>query len=249
MRGSSNKLNLSYEEEQLLYPEEEEIHVGQTGLHFRIVNFIFNLLDYFFRDTDTYINHDIMLYYEKENKRKYISPDIMVVKNPKHGKWERRTYLLWYDSVPNLIFEIVSENTKDKDYNRNVNLFKKKIPLNEYIIIDVVSDDTPKITLYRYRNGNIIYSEVSQKVYSEELDMDICLEDKNVVFYHNGKKLLDPKDDMKKKGERIGIRKGEQIGIRKGVKETAKKMLEKGAEIEFIIEVTGLSIEEIEALK
>ncbi len=52
-----------------------------------------------------------------------------------------------------------------------------------------------------------------------------------------------------RKGEQIGIRKGEQIGIRKGVKETAKKMLEKGAEIEFIIEVTGLSIEEIEALK
>ena len=31
--------------------------------------------------------------------------------------------------------------------------------------------------------------------------------------------------------------------------QTAKKMPEKGAEIEFIIEVTGLSIEEIEALK
>ena len=248
MQGS-NKLNLTYEEEQLLYPEEEEIHLGQTDLHFRIINFIFNLLHYFFRDTDTYVNHDIMLYYEKNNKRKYISPDIMIVKNPKHGKGERRTYLLWNESVPNVIFEVVSVNTKDKDYNRNVNLFKKEIPLNEYIIIDVVSDDIPKITLYRYRNGIIIHHNVSQKVYSEELDMDICLEDMNVVFYHKGKRLLDPKDDMRNKGEQIGIRKGRKEGEQRKAIETAKNLKELGIDIDKIAKATGLSIEEIKALK
>ena len=52
-----------------------------------------------------------------------------------------------------------------------------------------------------------------------------------------------------KKREKIGIQKGIQRGMKKGKEETAKKMLENGANIEFIKAVTGLSEEEIEKLK
>ena len=63
------------------------------------------------------------------------------------------------------------------------------------------------------------------------------------------------------KGEKIGIEKGEKIGIEKGKAEgleegekkakieTARKMLIKGLIVEDVAEFTGLSIEEIEALK
>jgi len=45
-----------------------------------------------------------------------------------------------------------------------------------------------------------------------------------------------------------GIEKGIELGIEKGKIETAKKMLEKGTDIIFISEVTGLSLEQIEKI-
>jgi predicted transposase/invertase (TIGR01784 family) len=53
------------------------------------------------------------------------------------------------------------------------------------------------------------------------------------------------------KGEQIGLQKGEQIGLQKGEQkllETSRKMLAKGMNIQEIIELTGLSAQEIEAL-
>ncbi len=49
--------------------------------------------------------------------------------------------------------------------------------------------------------------------------------------------------------EQRGIKKGIQKGIQKSSFEIAKKMLAKGSSVEFIIEVTGLSKEEINHLK
>ncbi|PWW00856.1 Rpn family recombination-promoting nuclease/putative transposase [Mangrovibacter plantisponsor] len=52
-----------------------------------------------------------------------------------------------------------------------------------------------------------------------------------------------------RKGEEIGIRKGEQIGIRKGQKlavhNFAKTLLQRGSDRDFIMELTGLSEEEL----
>lgn len=50
-------------------------------------------------------------------------------------------------------------------------------------------------------------------------------------------------------GEAKGRAEGEAKGKNKANKETAKRMLELGADIEFISKATGLSKEEIEELK
>ena len=50
----------------------------------------------------------------------------------------------------------------------------------------------------------------------------------------------------KKIGETIGLKKGESIGLKNGKKEIAKKMKAKNMPIKEIMELTGLSKEEIE---
>lgn len=50
-------------------------------------------------------------------------------------------------------------------------------------------------------------------------------------------------------GRKEGIREGRKEGRREGKKSVAKNMLEKGKDIELIIECTGLTKEEIENLK
>ena len=51
-----------------------------------------------------------------------------------------------------------------------------------------------------------------------------------------------------KKGKSDGLEQGRAEGISQNTKEIAKKMKEKGASIDFIIEITGLTKEEIEKL-
>ena len=51
------------------------------------------------------------------------------------------------------------------------------------------------------------------------------------------------------KGEKLGIEKGEKLGIERNRVETAKGMLVKGCEVQFIAEITTLSVEVIERLR
>ena len=55
--------------------------------------------------------------------------------------------------------------------------------------------------------------------------------------------------DAKQEGEAIGIEKGEALGIEKGAKDIARKMKNSGLDTTFIIEMTGLSKEEINNIK
>ncbi len=50
-------------------------------------------------------------------------------------------------------------------------------------------------------------------------------------------------------GEEQGLKKGREQGIKEGKEKTARKMLEKGMELELITEITGLSEEKLQKIK
>jgi predicted transposase/invertase (TIGR01784 family) len=54
---------------------------------------------------------------------------------------------------------------------------------------------------------------------------------------------------LRDEGKQIGLNEGKQIGLNEGKIETAKKLLLKGLDLNFISEVTDLSIEQIKSLK
>ncbi len=60
---------------------------------------------------------------------------------------------------------------------------------------------------------------------------------------------LDGKAEGFKDGEAKGFKDGKAEGFKDGKAEVARKMVAKGADIEFIVEITGLTPAEIEALK
>ena len=71
----------------------------------------------------------------------------------------------------------------------------------------------------------------------------------NYDYVYQNMQILDgelPKDNLKKETYlRIGKEEGEVIGARKTRLQNAKKMLEKGLDINLIKEITGLSEKEI----
>ena len=54
--------------------------------------------------------------------------------------------------------------------------------------------------------------------------------------------------EEREEGIKIGEEKGKQEGMEEKAIETAKKMLEKGFEVDIIMEITGLKKEEVEKL-
>jgi predicted transposase/invertase (TIGR01784 family) len=55
-------------------------------------------------------------------------------------------------------------------------------------------------------------------------------------------------EEIKKAAEKIGMKKGRKEGLKEGKIEMARKLKEKGFDIEVISETSGLSKEEIEKL-
>ena len=69
------------------------------------------------------------------------------------------------------------------------------------------------------------------------------------MLYEDRKASLLDKVSALENAERKGLQKGLQQGLEKGKKETAKNLLDKGLDIEFVSEVTGLRINEIKMLQ
>jgi predicted transposase/invertase (TIGR01784 family) len=68
----------------------------------------------------------------------------------------------------------------------------------------------------------------------------------SLKYYRDLKNSL---DTAKEEGIEIGVGKGIELGVEKGKLEIAKKALEKGISIEDIVDLTGLSREQVEKLK
>ena len=95
---------------EVYYPESDGKPMGETDYHIKTIMMLHQVLELFFRHTtDVRIFSDIMLYYEEGNPRKVVAPDVMYVRGV--GQHLRRTYKVWEEKVPDLIFEISSRKT------------------------------------------------------------------------------------------------------------------------------------------
>src|SRR5258708_10401086 len=65
----------------------------------------------------------------------------------------------WQNVSPLLVAEVISEDTAEKDLERNVALYLLVPSIREYWIIDPrISPDEPTLTVYRHRNSTRLNS-------------------------------------------------------------------------------------------
>ena len=133
-------------------------------------------------------------------------------------------------------YHIDLKNVDEIDYNKN--------EINKMLMIFKDCD-------YKKLRGDKIMDEALDELERISSDKKIIgLYDKDEVE----RKLINTRiRDAKEEGEKIGERRGEKIGLEKGKKEKqndiARKMLKRNMSIEDIIELTGLTQEELEKLK
>jgi Uma2 family endonuclease len=133
---SSNGLDV--QPDPVYYPETDGKPMAESDLHRELMFYVIHLLQRFFAGRKVYVTGNLLVYYEKGNNRKSVSPDCFVVHDvePK----QRTSYKIWEEGRgPEVVFEVSSKSTHREDLTKKMRLYAK-LGVREYFIYDPTSD-------------------------------------------------------------------------------------------------------------
>lgn len=159
--------------------------MGETDLHRRVMIETIDTLIDFFAGQQVYVTGDLLLYYERGNRRKHVSPDAMVVRGLEMR--ERDYYLLWEEGrTPSAVVEITSKSTRREDMQTKLRLYRDVLQIPEYFLFDPTSDYLkPRLQGFRLFQGQYIPIELAQgRLPSFELGLELEADGKSLRLYN-----------------------------------------------------------------
>jgi Uma2 family endonuclease len=123
------------------YPTSDGKPMGETDLHRNdMFDVITTLEDHFAADPNVYVTGNLLLFYERGNRRRHVSPDVFVVRDvPKLPP--RKYYLLWEEGkAPDVVIEITSKTTRREDQRKKLGLYRDVLKVPEYFQCDPTED-------------------------------------------------------------------------------------------------------------
>ncbi len=159
---------------EIYYPESDGKQMGETAFHVNVIMDLFQTLkNFFIQQNDVVIIADMMFYYEEGNPRKVIAPDVMVVKGVKN--YSRRTFKLWEEKAPDVVFEISSRGTWKEDFQKKFILYQE-IGVKEYYIFDPEYNYLKKEPFVAYHLKDDSFEKMETKrgrIFSRSLGLEI----------------------------------------------------------------------------
>lgn len=136
------------------YPTSDGRPMAETDRHrCLMVDTIASLQHWYEPEPNVYVSGNLLLFYERGNKRRHLSPDVFVVLGvPKH---ERLNYLLWEEGKgPDFVLELTSSSTRHADTTRKLALYRDRLRVQEYFLFDPFEDYLdPPFQGYRLQRG------------------------------------------------------------------------------------------------
>ncbi len=175
------------------YPESDGKPMGETDEHRMEMVRLIELLGRYFKGQDAYVSGDLLVYYEQGNPKKFVVPDVFVVKGLKRGN--RRVYKLWVEGKPpDAIIEVTSRKTKKTDTGKKPALYHQ-LGVPEYFLFDPTEDYLhPPLQGHRLVGGQYepIVADLQGALVSEQLGLRLHAEGGQVMFYRldTGERLL-----------------------------------------------------------
>ena len=178
------------------YPESDGQPMAETERHQKVMIDYIDILRRHFRDVpDVHVGGNLLLYYEEGNPRRWISPDVFMVRGV--SKKELRVYKTW-EQHPTLDFvlEVASPSTVRKDLGEKKELYANVLKVREYYIYDPYHEIEPSFIGFRLvRNMYEEIGFVEDRLPSETLGLELG-EHEGVLLLYNpvGDKWLYPSD-------------------------------------------------------
>ena len=125
------------------YPESDGQPVGETQVHVRVTFALFGalLLAHKGRD-DAFVGCDQLMYYEQDNIKAFLVPDLFVVLGVKpRPDAERQTWRIWEEGGygPDFVLEVTSKSTRQHDEGRKHRIYEN-LGVREYWQYDPTAD-------------------------------------------------------------------------------------------------------------
>lgn len=144
---------------EIYYPESDGKPMGETAFHVNVITHLYQTLRYFFsEENNVVVIADMMFYFEEGNPQKVIAPDVMVVKGV--ANYPRRTFQLWNEKAPDVVFEISSRGTWKEDIRKKYLLYQA-IGVKEYYIFDPEYDYLKDEPLVAYHLIEGVFKKMS----------------------------------------------------------------------------------------
>ena len=149
-----------------------------------------------FAGVDVFVGGNNFLYYVKGNRRKHVSPDVMVtigiLKLPL-----RDYYLVWEEGkAPDFIVEISSKSTKREDMKVKFELYRDVLRVREYFLFDPRAEYlNPPLQGFRLAGPDYVPIEpVAGRLPSEVLCLHLECDGDRLRFFNpvTGARLLSP---------------------------------------------------------
>jgi Uma2 family endonuclease len=130
--------------------------MAETDWHRILMMALIETLELFFAAQPlVYVSGNILVFYEPGNRRKHVSPDVLVVKGVR--KRRRRNYLLWAEKALDFVIELTSKSTKREDLDVKFRLYRDVLQVKEYFLFDPLGDYLdPQLQGYRLRRGQYV---------------------------------------------------------------------------------------------
>lgn len=179
-----------------LWSDEPEL---ESDLHRLQIEILVRLLQWWWRDRlDFYATGNLTIYYSDTQKKstEFRGPDFFVVKGCE--KKERKSWVVKQENglYPNVIVEILSDSTACTDRGLKKQIYQDTFCTPEYFWFDPVT-----LEFKGFRLINKQYQPIEPtpegKLWSQELELYLGIEDKILRFYTtSGELVLLPEEDL-----------------------------------------------------
>ena len=216
------------------YPTSDHRPMAETDFHRKLMYRVINtLIAWFASRPDVYVTGNLLLFYEKGNKRKHVAPDCFVVFGvPNH---DRQNYLLWEEGMgPNVVIEITSKTTMKEDRGIKHDLYRNVLKVPEYFQFDPKAEYLfPSFQGHRLIDGEYVPIEPTEgRLVCEELGLHLERDGEDLRFWNpeteswipNSDELLEwERDKVMAEAERVELLLEEAAIERERTKEQKKR--------------------------
>jgi Uma2 family endonuclease len=142
-------------ETEIEYPTGDGRPVGETPLHFKNITIAVQTLErHFEREPLVYVSGNMFVYYEKGNRYKHLSPDVLVALGVPKDK-PRDAYFIWEEGHGlDFVVELTSKSTEGEDIDDKMSIYRDEMRVPEYFLFDPKAEYlNPPLQGYRLRKG------------------------------------------------------------------------------------------------
>ena len=186
------------------YPESDGKPMGETDEHIKETIRLRQMLERFYAGQPVYVSGNLLVFYEQGNPKKFIVPDVFVVKGIEPGN--RRIYKIWFErKPPDAIIEVTSRKTKKMDMVAKPALYGQ-LRVSEYFLFDPTQDYLePPLQGHRLIGGRYepIPPDAQGALVSDQLGLRLRAEGRQLMLYRldTGQRLLTAEEELQIESE------------------------------------------------